>query len=396
MKKALLCLLLTAVLLGSLLPAALAVDNGADPLTWAEVVSWAGELELLAREQEPLNDPHAEEAYSEDGYAFVYDFGTLYYDRPELTEDSVLRGAVVLGEETPGPRGTNTLMMASQLLDAFYTENEALVGTRESAILYLSGSLPEGVWFGRVLRDGQWLDTVQYTAHEQREDGLYTDGGLVYTLQGNSVVAIRVYGLDSAMTQEEVEAEMLALQPELTAASYAMVPSSPNGAENPMFAEDDLLVLGMDLRTCTPETAILALGEPEADEELPDENGARMRVMSFNGCTLVFLQEAMAGAPRLAVLTIDREDLEGPRAMRVGDSLNMVLQRFRSGEGELNGLTEVLYGTPGEGSWGDAVYEADASAAVRYGLTLADGRKVVLAGYFEMLTLTEINITFTN
>ena len=101
----------------------------------------------------------------------------------------------------------------------------------------------------------------------------------------------------------------------------------------------------------------------------------------------------MEEAFRLAVFTIDGEDLEGPRALRVGDSLNMAMQRFRSGEGELDGLYEVLYGTVGEGSWGDADYGDDASVTLRYGLTLDDGRDVLLMVLFEMYTLTEINIT---
>ena len=395
MIKKLSCLLLTVLMLCGTVHAVFAADSGADPLTWAEVVAWARALEMQGRAQEPLNDPHDEAALSEDGYAFVYDFGTLYFSQPELTEDTVLRGAVVLGEEMEGPRGTNTLMTAAQLLSAYYTENENLLGTREGALLYLSVNLPEGMWWGRVQRDGQWLETVQYTAHEQREDGLYTDGGLVYTLQDNSVVAIRAFGLDAAVDESALEAEKILLLPEMSASDYAMVPSSLTGADNAVFGEDDLLFLGLDVRTCAPEDAIAALGEPEADEEISDETGARMRVMSFDGCTLVFMKDPMAEKPQLAVITINGENLEGPRALRVGDSLNMAMQRFRSGEGELNvdDLTETLYGTADEGSWGEAVYGDDASATLRYGLTLADGRQVLLAADFEMYILKEINVT---
>lgn len=387
------CLLLSALLLCAWVIPAMGADNGADPLTWAEVVAWARSLEMQGRATKPLNDPHDEAALSEDGYAYVYDFGTLYFDSPELTEDAVLRGAVVLGEEVEGPRGINTLMSAEELLKAFYTENETLAGTRESALLYLSDSLPEGMWWGRVLRDGQWLETVQYTAHEQREDGLYTDGGLVCTLQDNSLVAIRVFGLDATADEAALEAEKQELLPLQNAGAYAMVPSSRVGTDNPMFGEEDLSFLGVDVRTCTPEDAEAALGEPEADDEMSDDSGARMRVMSFDGCTLVFMKDPMEETYRLTVLTIDGQNLEGPRALRVGDSLNMAMQRFRFGEGELDGLYEVLYGTVGQGSWGDADYGEDASVTLRYGLTLEDGREVMLMALFEMYTLTEINIT---
>ena len=69
-----------------------------------------------------------------------------------------------------------------------------------SASFFLKKSTPRQ-------RSPQWLETVQYTAHEQREDGLYTDGGLVYTLQDNSVAAIRVFGLDAAVEASALEAE---------------------------------------------------------------------------------------------------------------------------------------------------------------------------------------------
>ena len=93
------------------------------------------------------------------------------------------------------------------------------------------------------------------------------------------------------------------------------------------------------------------------------------------------------------------EDLERfPVVLRVGaadaeDGHAALLAEIRFGEGELDGLYEVLYGTVGQGSWGDADYGDDASVTLRYGLTLEDGREVMLMALFEMYTLTEINIT---
>ena len=37
--------------------------------------------------REPLNAPVGEESRTEDGYAFIYDFATLYYDKPVLDEN---------------------------------------------------------------------------------------------------------------------------------------------------------------------------------------------------------------------------------------------------------------------------------------------------------------------
>ena len=93
------CLLLSALLLCAWVIPAMGADNGADPLTWAEVVAWARSLEMQGRAAKPLNDPHDEAALSEDGYAYVYDFGTLYFDSPELTEDALAIAENMLAAE---------------------------------------------------------------------------------------------------------------------------------------------------------------------------------------------------------------------------------------------------------------------------------------------------------
>ena len=371
---------------------ALAVDNGPDPLNWAELTAWASSLEALAAGEELLNDPAEPEFLTEDGYLYSYDFGNLYFSEPAPSETRVLKGAVIYDEDITGPRETHTDQPARELLAAYYTENEDLEGTREEALIYLADGMPEGFWWGRVQRDGQRLTAVQYTVHERCGDGTYTDAGVVYTLQENTVVAVRVFGLDERVETEELEVERALLAPLLMQSSYRQVPASPVGAENTPFDEDDLTVLDLDFLSCTPEIACAVLGMPEADEEMPGEEGQTLRVLSFTGCTLVFARKT-DGQWQLTLLTLEDEDLEGPRAIRVGDSVTMVLQRFRFGEGELQESgTEVLYGTPGEGQWGEAEYGEDASVTLRYGLTLSDGRTVVLRADFETLLLREINL----
>ena len=93
MLKRLLCLLLALLLLP--LSAALGEDDGLSALTLEELTEWTQGYQIRAMAAQPLNDPTEPGALSEDGYAFVYDFATLYMDRPEMTEDSVLKNLVV-------------------------------------------------------------------------------------------------------------------------------------------------------------------------------------------------------------------------------------------------------------------------------------------------------------
>ena len=86
------------------------------------------------------------------------------------------------------------------------------------------------------------------------------------------------------------------------------------------------------------------------------------------------------------------DSLEGPRAVRVGDTLHSVLNRIRHGEGGLSadGTTEVLYGAEGSDTFGLAQYGADASAVLRYGLKTSGGQNVVMYLYFHQLRLNDI------
>ena len=371
---------------------AFAADSGADPLTWAELKTWAEGLVEMTKDTEPLNDPKADESKTEDGYAFQYDFGTLFFSQPERNGDDVLTGAVIYDDAIVCPRGTNTLTTLLELLEAYYNENPLLVGSYGEALLYVGGDLDSGLWNGMVQRDGQRVDTVVYTVHEPLENGGYTNAGLLYTLQQNTVVAIRAWGLNDVATAKTVEAGLQEAGRIASLNDYAMVPYSEDGAAVEPFDADDLFFAGIDFLNCTPENAVETLGEPDFDDKLEDGDG--LRVMGWQECELVFAPDA-GGAEYLRSFTILDDTIEGPRALRLGDSINLALQRFRFGEGELEGNTETLYDDPGTGAWATAEYGEDASAVVRYGLTLEDGRQVVIMLTFEMLELMDITVYLT-
>ena len=83
--------------------------------------------------------------------------------------------------------------------------------------------------------------------------------------------------------------------------------------------------------------------------------------------------------------------MEGPRCVRLGARLSSVLNRFRNGEGEFDGVSrEALYGTEGTGPWGVAEYGTDASCTLRYGFPTEGDQQVVLHLYFQQMYLSEI------
>ena len=374
-------------------------ESDADALDYDELMDWAEGFKTRALAAgAPLNDPTEEAAYTEDGYAFVYDFATLYMDRPEMTADSVLQAVVVYSPEEQGPRGTGVDQLSSEVLNAFYNENDDLQGDSSIAALYVSDTMPAGALWGWVQRDGQRIETIQYAVHEQLSSGGdgYTDCGLVYTLSDNLVAAIRAYGLNETISADEVRSNLDAVQEVSEKTEYAQVPTSINGSELEMFDRDDLIFSGLDFLSLTPEEAEARLGAAQEDDWMEDE-GAYLRSMEFASCTMTFSYDAQKQNPVLEMLSIDMDGLEGPRCVRIGDTLSSVISRFRNGEGDYDGVSrEVLYGDGENAPYGLAEYGDDATAGLWYAAKLEDGRTVVLSMSFEQMYLSDITLYVDN
>ena len=155
MMKRMFCLLLTVLMGVSCIFASAedSQDNSADALTLAELQAFAARMQTLAMASTPLNDPA--DAKTEDGYAFEYSFGTIYADSPAMSIDTQLLSIVLTSAEEQGPRDIQVGDELSIVLEANYSENPSLRGSRESAVLYVLDLLPESMRWGEVKRDGQ-------------------------------------------------------------------------------------------------------------------------------------------------------------------------------------------------------------------------------------------------
>lgn len=387
MLSLLLCVLMIPV-------AALAADSTAAMLTHQELVTWAESYIARAKNAAPLNDPS--QHLTPDGYEYIYDFATLYGDTPQMSADTVISAVVLLSEEENGPRNVNVGNNMSVVVDAYYNENPYLLGTKEAAVLYAIDQLPESAQWGQVLRDGQRVSTIQYGVHEQYATGGegYTDAGVIYTMAENTVSAIRVYGLNSRIGLDAVNGVMYNAMLTALEKSYAQVPFSYDGASLAKFSAEDMIFSGIDFLNLTPEKAIEVLGDPLSDNWADNGEDGYFRVQYFNSCEMIYLYNRERTQGHLYMLVITGDGLEGPRAVRIGDSFSSVYNRFRNGEGEYqDDGSEVLYGAEGEGSFGKATYGWDASATAHYGFQLEDGRSVVLEMAFTVMECSEIMVT---
>lgn len=387
MIKRILCLL-TALML--LLPAAATADDDA-ALNLQELRAWADSCKSRAMTATPLNDPTAAEALTDDGYMFVYDFATLYMAESVMSAQNALQAIVVYDFGEMAPRDTSVGMSWQEVAEAFYSVNPDLKGTDSAATLYALGMLPRGAYVGRAHRDGQRVQTIDYAVYEQFSSGAYSNAGLVYTMQDDHVVAIRAYGLNASCTQADVADALNSAMALAQETAYAQLPMSYTGTDLAPFQDDDLTFAGLYFPALTPEQAVSALG-PALEDTWMEDGSSYLRTMLFGGCEIIFTYDGNKQNPVVDSLMITEDGLEGPRAIRVGDALHSVLNRFRHGEGEMSedGLAETLYGAEGSASFGAARYGIDASAVLRYGATAKNGQPVLLYLTFDQLALSEI------
>ena len=120
--KRIICLFMMFFLLCPLY--AFADDSGV--LAEGELNEWVVKVLRDSAAGQPLNAPVGEESHTEDGYAFIYDFATLYYDKPVLDQDSVLLAVSVTDEAYPGPRGIKLGDAQSVLIDTYGWQNPTL------------------------------------------------------------------------------------------------------------------------------------------------------------------------------------------------------------------------------------------------------------------------------
>ncbi|MBQ3157242.1 MAG: hypothetical protein IJB81_10055 [Clostridia bacterium] len=387
--KKMLCMLL-ALLLCPL--AALAEDSSGAILTWQELSDWAQAYCDKAMTTAPMNNPA--DAQTAEGYEYVFDFGKVYADSPVMSADTAVNAVVLTSQDEAGLRNVNIGSDMSVVLNAFYSENAQLLGTKESAVLYTVDQLPVAAMWGEVFRDGQRVETIQYAVHEQLATGGegYTDAGVIFTMVENRVSAVRVYGLNSRISLQDVNQVMYKAMLGALEMGYAQVPTSYDGAALTAFGAEDLVFSGLDFLNITPNEAIDLLGEPMSDEWVDNRPDGYIRVQTYADCELTYLFNEARTQGHLYMLAIHADGLEGPRAVRYGDTFASVYNRFRSGEGELDvdAGSELLYGQEGEGPFGEAAYGNDASATLRYGFTLEDGRAVTLKLEFSVMKLNEI------
>ena len=386
MMKKFLCVL-AALLLCAAFPAV--AEETVQPVTAEELSALAETIRVQALADQPLNDPAAESSISEDGTLFQYEIAWIYAEGTTLSADSPMNTLVFEDSEGPVFRGTGIDTSLTDLLAAFPQENAELAGDRSEALLYLSDTEGGGFVYGRILRDGQRISSVEYGELSPEKD-LFRRTAVTYTLMSGLVTSIRIEGLNPADTNlsdsahaEELRAELKALAER---SEYRMVKTSRNGLDLTPFGEEDLTFSGFDYISLQPGSLP---GVPES-ELIDNEDGSWLLRCDGDGYEAVFLCDEHGENAQILSFTIRDDETEGPRCVRLGDLFNDDFNRFRNGENEMNeDLTELLYGSEETAPWGLAFYDPD-DMSLRYVTATSAGTQVELILRYENNLLKEI------
>ena len=379
-KKVIPCILLG---LGMLICAFAQAET--NPVSEAEIADFAERMLELAGGEKPLNDPTAEDALSEDGYAYQYDFGVVYRDAASLTEETRANAILVMDQDIEGPRGIRIDWDVNRLMEAVPCENGQMYGTYEEAALYLQGDPDSGFLYGRVHRDGQRISAMEYGAVNPAEGRVIS---LALEISGDGISSMRMEGLQDTIGAEDARNLYRELEELTRCFAYARVPRSLDGTQLTMFSEEDLDFMSLSYLTADPRM----FGDNVEDMLIDNEDGTWLRRVDGEGFEAVFSCDSQGENALLVSYMILSPELEGPRGVRLGDLFHEDFTRFRSGEGEMDasGQIEVLYGTPGIAPYGLAEYGNGSEMTLRYITPVLGRPDVELILRYEDTVLTEI------
>lgn len=339
-KRIWLCLLFAAVLF-----CATALADDAGVLTETELGAWLNKLLLSTANVAPMNAPVGEESLTQDGYAFLYDSVTLYYNKPTLDAQSKLNAVSVTDEGLDMPRGVRLGAPADMLLAAYGWQNPTLAGDDSFAPLYALNQLPTAAYWALAQRSGEQLQSVQCAIHARAGEDRYTDTGVLYSLQSGVVSAIKVYGLNAYVTKAQVQSNLTSVGAAPADASPQAVVGVTTKNKVSAFGQSDLQFNRMDFLTLTEKGAGVLFGEPTGETWVQDDQGAWLHTLGYANTSLVFALDQNRENARLESVSFTGEGWIGPRGVVAGSPLESVLALFRcDGTGAVNGGAALLYG----------------------------------------------------
>ncbi len=311
------------------------------------------EKALSAQAVDPAEDEQG-------GYRFSFDGFSVIAAENTLSAESRILAVEVTGQDIAVPRGVGPGSSLEDLLYAFPLDNASLTGAWDEAVLYIRGSLPAEVQAAVVQRDGSRISQVEYDLYSaDGSEAVLTC--LRFALEQDTVVSLRA-DLDIALSYNDAVQELdrlSSLQEDHSYTAYREKEPAP-------LAREDLLFGPVDFVSADGPGLVSLLGSPSADTWEEAENGW-LRTMEWEGLQVVLACGSRQDPGTLALLSLYGGSLEGPRGIRIDDTLNSVLSRLPAGDGTL------LYGDGQEMPYG-ILTEGAEGPSLQLGIPVEDGQ----------------------
>lgn len=362
----------------------------AEPMTEEAAYPTFEELEMyLSALRQHALESSVELAKADNGetLAMVSD-GMLRIADESLSENTAVLGAV-LNATAACPRGLMIGDSLSQLLRAYPNHNPDLAGNYNDAALYISGAKPEAT-LGWVLRDGQRVTQVTYCIYHWVPDGVISCG-ISYQIENDVIINIAIFGMDQLIDEAQALEEIADTAEIQEASHYFAYPKSEDGSQLAPFVREDLSFSGLDFLDLTPEMATEVLGSSPVDEWMQDSTGDYLRIRQWDGVSIYFNYNANKQFKQVNSMIVNGDTLEGPRGVRVGDSLESVMYRFSHGQGGTvdNGI--ALYGDGIHAPYGILAH-GETTATLNYALSPDEEALVIWQLTFVDGTLQEMRM----
>jgi hypothetical protein len=298
----------------------------------------------------------------------------------------------VTGGHWYSPRNISLGSSLETVLTSVLSENAALTGDEQRAILYAYGpgeyqGLTEAV-YGVLFREGLINVAVQYIVMVPLANNQYLEITLQYLLEDDYVSAIRVFGYGSIITAENMQEKIAGAK-----AARELNSFSPDGQTQvaDVLMLVDLQYEGMFLPQATPQLVVERYGQPDETQQM--DEGEKSTLLIYPGMTFGFTGEGET--QRLTSFTLSDETKEGPRGVYVNQEMADVLNLFRREEQPWEGNRMILYAygdTTDSPPFGMLEYVTDTEATLRYGVKGDDGADWMLLMSIVDLKVDEILI----
>ncbi|MBQ9263782.1 MAG: hypothetical protein IJ189_06170 [Clostridia bacterium] len=332
-------------------------------------------LDVLAGDALAMGVDHAE-ADPDTGLTTVtYAEGaTLLIADETLSETTAILGAT-LNEMQEDMRGIHIGDTLADVLSVYPNDNPGLLGSRYDAALYVDDERPQAS-VGYILRDGQRITEVTHLVFTWEEDAVVRCG-ITYSFDWMDVViGIRIFGLEQHADPLEAMEEISNVATIQENREYAAYPVSLYSGDQSAFEEADLSFGGIDFAHLTPDMAVAALGTPSVDDWMEDSTGEWLRTLQWEGVSVVFVCDNQRNFLHVDNLTVNDDILEGPRGVRIDDSIDSVMNRFQHDTYTqlANGI--ALYGDGENAPYGVLAY-GEVTATLTYAVNTAAGQRVI-------------------